>query len=94
MSIKCLPNYSTQLQGRIFLDLLNEPDGMEIMWGGGTRQAPLEDYYFAVIEAIDSRSPGQALFLIQVGILGHLVCSIWLSHGWCVLHPASKDARG
>lgn len=66
MSLKCLPTWNTDLKGRVLLDLLNEPDAVEIRWGGGGRQAPLEDYYFSVMDAIDQQAPGQAVFLVQV----------------------------
>uniref|UniRef100_A0A383VWA1 Glycoside hydrolase family 5 domain-containing protein n=1 Tax=Tetradesmus obliquus TaxID=3088 RepID=A0A383VWA1_TETOB len=65
----CLPNFASDLKGRVFLDLLNEPDELGMGWSGGkTREfRPLGSYLLAAMEAINAVSPGDAIFFIQGG---------------------------
>jgi hypothetical protein len=37
-ALSCLPNFESQLKGRVFLDLLNEPDSMGQRWEATTLQ--------------------------------------------------------
>ena len=69
-AMSCLPNWDKELQGRVFLDLMNEPDGVNITWDNakGTRQN-LGDYYLAAMDAIDKQAKGKdPIFFIQVGV--------------------------
>ena len=93
-ALSCLPNYATDLAGRVFHDLLNEPDEAGLGWaggegkggggaGGGKPMAPLGDYYLQTMDAIDAFSPGEAMFFIQGGgqtALG-LAGRFWLVRG-------------
>eukprot|EP00878_Enallax_costatus_P046652 GHUV01056898.1.p1 GENE.GHUV01056898.1~~GHUV01056898.1.p1 ORF type:complete len:373 (+),score=85.73 GHUV01056898.1:368-1486(+) len=65
----CLPNFSTDIKGRILLDLLNEPDEYGMGWSGGkTREyKPHGTYLLAAMDAIDQLTPGEAMFSIQGG---------------------------
>lgn len=66
-SLTCLPNWESGLRGRVFLDLLNEPDALQITWdGSASTKPPLSKYYLGVMDAINCQSPGEALFFIQV----------------------------
>jgi hypothetical protein len=67
-SLQCMPNWETDLKGRVFLDLLNEPDALEITWDGShSSRAPLSEYYLTVLQAIYDQSPrDETLFFIQV----------------------------
>lgn len=65
-SLTCLPNYDKDIQGRVLVDLMNEPDGVDVFWGGSDAHPPLEDYYLGTMDAINKDSPGQALFMIEV----------------------------
>ena len=50
-AITCIPNYATDLQGRLLIDVLNEPDGKGISWNTGSKAA-LGDYYLAAMDAL------------------------------------------
>lgn len=68
-AFNCLPNFSSDLRGRVLLDLLNEPDEYGMGWTRGkTREyKPQGTYLLAAMDAIDDLSPGQGLFFIQGG---------------------------
>eukprot|EP00775_Hariotina_reticulata_P010875 gene10875-11029_t len=68
-SLQCMPNWVTDLKGRVFLDLLNEPDELQITWDGrNSSRAPLSEYYLNVMHAIHGQSSiDETLFFIQGG---------------------------
>jgi hypothetical protein len=73
-----LPTFEAALDGRIFLDLLNEPDAVNLTWAGSKAAgaavgaASLGDYYLAAMEKIEQQTPGLALFFVQGGGQGGL----------------------
>jgi aryl-phospho-beta-D-glucosidase BglC (GH1 family) len=69
-----LPTFEAALDGRIFLDLLNEPDAVGLTWAGSKAggSATLGDYYLAAMEKIEQQTPGLALFFVQGGGQGAL----------------------
>jgi hypothetical protein len=69
-AITCLPNYTTDLKGRVLLDLLNEPDEYNLGWNGGRQGRkfkPQGHYLTAAMDMIEGTSPGEPIFLIQGG---------------------------
>jgi hypothetical protein len=69
-AITCLPNYQTDLKGRILLDLLNEPDEYSLGWSGGhsgRKFKPQGHYLLAAMDMIEGTAPGEPIFLIQGG---------------------------
>eukprot|EP00882_Tetradesmus_deserticola_P020519 GHRQ01022168.1.p1 GENE.GHRQ01022168.1~~GHRQ01022168.1.p1 ORF type:complete len:446 (+),score=144.07 GHRQ01022168.1:920-2257(+) len=66
-ALTCLPNYEKDIKGRMLLDLLNEPDGVGLTWGGSTDSPPLTGYLLTAMDAIDMQSPNQALYIVQGG---------------------------
>lgn len=70
-ALTCLPDYDTDIKGRVLLDLMNEPDGVEIAWGSNelSPYSPLEDYYLGAMDAIHKHSPAEAVFMIEVGFV-------------------------
>lgn len=69
-AITCLPNYHSDLKGRLLLDLLNEPDEYNLGWAGGRQGRkfkPQGDYLLAAMDAMEEIFPGEAIFLIQGG---------------------------
>lgn len=69
-AMTALSSWEDEMKGRVFLDIINEPDEHRIGWDGpmpgGTRTAPLSAYYLAVMDAIHAEAPGSTLFFIQV----------------------------
>ena len=69
-ALTCLPNYSSDLKGRVLLDLLNEPDEYNMGWSGGRqgrKYKPQGQYLLAAMDLIEAITPGEAIFLIQGG---------------------------
>lgn len=69
-ALTCLPNYQTDLKGRLLLDLLNEPDEYNLGWSGGRQGRkfrPQGQYLLAAMDLIEGTSPGEAIFLVQGG---------------------------
>lgn len=84
--LACLPNWDKELQGRVFLDLMNEPDGLNITWDNakGARQN-LGEYYLAAMDAINQQSGGKdPIYFIQVRDVYAKGCL----QGWPQLAPA------
>lgn len=84
--LTCLPNWGKELQGRVFLDLMNEPDGVNITWAHGAQgnsSTNLGDYYLSAMDAINKQSKGQdPIYFIQVNQLNST-----LNSGVCVHLP-------
>lgn len=84
-----LNSWEEELKGRVFLDVINEPDEHKLGWDaplpGSTKTASLSEYYFAVMDAIHQETPGSTLFFLQVG--GQLIilclCVLKGCPGWC-----------
>lgn len=70
-ALTCLPNYDKDIKGRVLLDLLNEPDGVDLTWSGNDIRPPLTGYLLTVMDAIDKHTPNQAVYIVQV-------CVQWL----------------
>uniref|UniRef100_A0A383W3T8 Glycoside hydrolase family 5 domain-containing protein n=1 Tax=Tetradesmus obliquus TaxID=3088 RepID=A0A383W3T8_TETOB len=66
-ALTCLPNYEKDIKGRVLLDVLNEPDGVDITWSGTDGRLPLTGYLLTVMDAIDKHSPNQAVYIVQGG---------------------------
>jgi hypothetical protein len=69
-ALAAVPSWEDELKGRVFLDVINEPDEHKIGWTGplpgGPHAASLSEYYLAVMDAIYEESPNSTLFFIQV----------------------------
>jgi hypothetical protein len=72
----CLPNYDRDIKGRVLLDLLNEPDGVDLTWSGNDIRPPLTNYLLTVMDAIDKHTPNQAVYLLQV--CAELACTCFI----------------
>eukprot|EP00775_Hariotina_reticulata_P004256 gene4256-4507_t len=63
--IVCLPNFNSDMAGRIMVDVMNEPDSMGIRWEPQGDKPGAEQLYLATAQAIWNISPGQVLFLFE-----------------------------
>jgi hypothetical protein len=73
-ALTAVSSWEDELKGRIFLDLINEPDEHKIGWDGpmpGSQYtASLSEYYLAVMDALyQEAGPDATLFFIQVGLI-------------------------
>jgi len=72
-AVTCLPNFQSDLKGRVFLDLLNEPDSIGQRWeratpGGGRGEAAgLTELYLGAMDAIWRTAPGAPIFFVEGG---------------------------
>eukprot|EP00877_Chromochloris_zofingiensis_P013123 jgi/Chrzof1/8064/UNPLg00109.t1 len=62
--VRALPDYDASLQGRVILDLMNEPDSSGIAWQATGRQAAMSDYLLPTMDAINWLDPA-ALFMFE-----------------------------
>ncbi|BDA42796.1 probable major extracellular endoglucanase [Coccomyxa sp. Obi] len=51
-AITALPNFSSQLAGRMFLDLCNEPDGLGLRWEDSNGSPGMTTLYLQVMDAL------------------------------------------
>lgn len=70
-ALTALPSWEEELKGRVFLDLINEPDEHKIGWDGplpgGQRSAALSEYYLGLMDALyQEGGPDSTLLFIQV----------------------------
>jgi len=74
-AVSCLPDFQADLRGRVFLDLLNEPDSIGQRWEA--QQAPpgghpgpaagLADLYLTAMDALWAMTPGAPIFFVEGG---------------------------
>lgn len=74
--VTCLPGFEDDLKGRVFLDLLNEPDSIGQRWedqpgdppgGHPGPAAGLTDLYLTTMDAIWAMTPGAPMFFLEGG---------------------------
>lgn len=58
-AILALPNFESDLRGRVFLDVLNEPDSMGMAW------SELGPLYLRTMDALDAFNPDATIFFIE-----------------------------
>lgn len=74
-AVTCLPNFQQDLKGRIFLDLLNEPDSIGQRWedqqnppgGHAGPAAGTTDLYLTAMDALWAMTPGAPIFFVEGG---------------------------
>lgn len=73
-ALTAVNTWEDELKGRIFLDLINEPDEHKFGWDGpmpsSQHTASLSEYYLAVMDALyQEAGPDATLFFFQVGFV-------------------------
>eukprot|EP00878_Enallax_costatus_P027272 GHUV01029339.1.p1 GENE.GHUV01029339.1~~GHUV01029339.1.p1 ORF type:complete len:405 (+),score=112.96 GHUV01029339.1:130-1344(+) len=71
-AVACLPNFASDIRGRLLLDLLNEPDKIGTAGLGWTRSGTvpgLDELYLTTMDTIESITPNDALFMVQGSVL-------------------------
>ncbi|KAF6265117.1 glycoside hydrolase superfamily [Scenedesmus sp. NREL 46B-D3] len=67
-TITCLPNFASDIRGRILLDLLNEPDSagsVGLGWVGQGGLPGLDELYLTTMDSIENITHADALYLLQ-----------------------------
>jgi aryl-phospho-beta-D-glucosidase BglC (GH1 family) len=63
--ISCLPNFSSELAGRVLVDVMNEPDSMGIRWEAQGDRPGAQQLYLGTADALWAATPGQVRFLFE-----------------------------
>lgn len=72
-SFRSLPNFHSELKGRILLDLMNEPDSMRIKWNPSDNHPGVTQLYLSTMDALYNLD--NPLFLIEgTGQVGYNLC--------------------
>eukprot|EP00775_Hariotina_reticulata_P008523 gene8523-8705_t len=83
-AVTCLPNFSTDIRGRVLLDLLNDPDKLGlsgISWNRANEVPGLDQLYLSAMDSIEHITPGDALFLLQGSAMANKSNAFGLSSG-------------
>lgn len=62
-----LPNFARDIQGRIFIDILNEPDSMGLRWEAQGARPGLASIYLSTMDALEAIRPGVAMYFVEGG---------------------------
>lgn len=71
--VTCLPNFNSDIAGRVFIDVMNEPDSMGIKWESQGNKPGAEQLYLATADALWKMSPNKMIFMLEGG---------WYNLGW------------
>lgn len=61
----CLPNFQRDLANRIFIDVMNEPDSMNIKWEAQDGRPGAQQLYLGVADALWALTPGKVMFFFE-----------------------------
>jgi hypothetical protein len=63
--VTCLPNFGADIAGRVFVDVMNEPDSMGIRWEANNDRPGAQQLYLGTADAIWQMNPGQVMFMFE-----------------------------
>lgn len=63
--VACLPNFDQDLAGRIFVDVMNEPDSMQVAWEPKNGMPGAHQLYLGVADALWDITPRDVLFMFE-----------------------------
>lgn len=64
----CLPNFEEDMKGRLFIDILNEPDSQRQGWqANDAGDAGMTELYLGVMDTLWDMTPGVPIFFIEGG---------------------------
>ncbi|WIA19208.1 hypothetical protein OEZ86_005581 [Tetradesmus obliquus] len=63
--VSCLPNFQRDLANRVFVDVMNEPDSMNIRWEARDGRPGAQQLYLGVADALWALSPAKVLFMFE-----------------------------
>lgn len=82
--VMALPNYEEDIKGRLFLDIMNEPDSMGIQWEPANNKPGARELYLQTMDALHELSPeGSEGWLYIVEGTGQNMFGLnWVSMDW------------
>jgi hypothetical protein len=63
--VSCLPNFQRDLANRVFVDVMNEPDSMNIRWEARDGRPGAQQLYLGVADALWTLSPSKVMFMFE-----------------------------
>jgi hypothetical protein len=64
-AVACLPNFNSDIAGRVLIDVMNEPDSMGIRWEASGDRPGAEQLYLATADALYRITPNKMLFMFE-----------------------------
>ena len=64
-AVACLPNFYSDIAGRVLIDVMNEPDSMGIRWEASGDRPGAEQLYLATADALHRITPNRMLFMFE-----------------------------
>lgn len=68
--VSCLPRFHSDLANRIFVDVMNEPDSMNIMWEPSNGRPGAHQLYLGTADALWRMTPNKMLFMFEGRVCG------------------------
>jgi hypothetical protein len=63
--VTCLPNFGADIAGRVFVDVMNEPDSMGIRWEATNDRPGAQQLYLATADTLWAMNPNQVMFMFE-----------------------------
>jgi hypothetical protein len=98
--VSCLPNFQRDLANRVFVDVMNEPDSMNIRWEARDGRPGAQQLYLGTADALWALTPNKVLFMFEgagfasAGMVELHTCSVAMAYT-CrtrALHEDTVDA--
>lgn len=65
LQVSCLPNFQRDLASRVFIDVMNEPDSMNIKWEPDSNKPGAHQLYLGTADALWQLTPDAVLFFFE-----------------------------
>lgn len=75
LQVSCLPNFQRDLANRVFVDVMNEPDSMQIRWEGSGSRPGAHQLYLGTADTLWQMTPDAVMFMFEGGCCVCLVAS-------------------
>lgn len=63
--VSCLPNFQADIANRVFIDVMNEPDSMNIVWEPSSGRPGAHQLYLGTADALWQLTPDKVMFFME-----------------------------
>lgn len=63
--VLAMPNFEADIKGRVFVDVMNEPDSMGIRWEPSNGKPGAAELYLTAMDAMHELSPDGWLYVVE-----------------------------
>jgi hypothetical protein len=77
--VMALPNFEEDIKGRIFLDIMNEPDSMGIQWAPANNKPGAAELYLQTMDVLNELASDSWLYIVE-GTGQNMFGLNWVSH--------------